>query len=133
AFGTREDILRRAAGVPPRSSLPTVEELHASLESARDRHPDLLTVERIGTSRLGDPILLYRIGDGAKRALLVGGVHPNEPIGSLTILHLVDQLLDDAEFREGADTTWYIVPCADPDGMRLNERWFADPSDRARY
>lgn len=133
AFGTREDILRRAAEVPPESSIPTVDELHARLERAREQHPDLLTVERIGTSRLGDPIPLYRLGEGAKTALIVGGVHPNEPIGSLTILHLVAQLLNDDAFREGADTTWYIVPCADPDGMRLNEGWFADPSDRARY
>lgn len=133
ALGSAEDILRRAGAVPPLTSIPTVDELNAGLERLRAEHPDHISRERIGTSRLGEPIWLYRIGSGQRSALIVGGVHPNEPIGSLTILHLVEQLAADPELRVGHDTTWSIVPCADPDGMRLNEKWFADPSDRALY
>lgn len=132
-LGTAEDILRRAAAVPDQTQIPTVDELHERIERLRAEHPDLLALERIGTSRLGEPIRLYHLGAGARSALVVGAVHPNEPIGSLTILHLIEQLLHDDSFRDGLDTTWHIVPCADPDGMRLNEGWFADPSDRDRY
>lgn len=133
ALGTVEDILHRAGAVPDQTSIPTVDELHERIEALRAERPDLISVERIGTSRLGEPIRLYHVGAGARSALIVGAVHPNEPIGSLTILHLLDQLLHDDDFREGLDTTWHIVPCADPDGMRLNEGWFSDPSDRERY
>lgn len=133
ALGTAEDILRRAGAVPQLTSIPTVDELNAALERLRSEHPALISRERIGTSRLGEPIWLYRVGTGRRSALIVGGVHPNEPIGSLTILHLVTELAGDAGFRDGCDTAWHIVPCADPDGMRLNEGWFADPSDRVLY
>lgn len=133
ALGTAEDILRRAGAVPEQASIPTVDELHEQIEALRATRPELVTVERIGTSRLGEPIRLYHVGSGRRSALIVGGVHPNEPIGSLTILHLVAQLLTDESFREQLDTSWHIIPCADPDGMRLNEGWFADPSDRERY
>ncbi|WP_223624296.1 M14 family zinc carboxypeptidase [Microbacterium sp. EST19A] len=131
--GTVEDILRRAGAAPSHTSFPTVDALNEQMEALRAQHPDLIRSERIGTSRLGEPITLYSIGEGTRSALVVGGVHPNEPIGSLTILHLTEQLASDAAFREELDTTWHIVPCADPDGMRLNEGWFADPSDRERY
>lgn len=132
-LGTTEDILRRAGAVPPLTSIPTVDVLNADLERLRSEHPDLVSRERIGTSRLGEPIWLYHAGAGHRSALIVGGVHPNEPIGSLTILHLVEQLVTDPGFRTECDTAWHIVPCADPDGMRLNEGWFADPSDRSLY
>ncbi|MDQ0727125.1 M14 family zinc carboxypeptidase [Microbacterium sp. W4I20] len=131
--GTTEDILRRAGAAPSHTAFPTVDALNEQLEALRAQHPHLLSVQRIGTSRLGEPISLYSIGTGTRSALVVGGVHPNEPIGSLTILHLIEQLATDAAFREQLDTTWHIVPCADPDGMRLNEAWFADPSDRELY
>ncbi|QTV80298.1 M14 family zinc carboxypeptidase [Microbacterium sp. NIBRBAC000506063] len=127
AIGPVEEILRRAGGVSAHTAFPTVDELHAAMEDLRARRPDLVTSERIGTSRLGEPIRRYRVGSGALSALIVGGVHPNEPIGSLTVLHLVEQLIADDDFRGRLDTTWHIVPCADPDGMRLNEGWFATP------
>lgn len=132
-LGTVEGILHRAGAVPEHVSIPTVDELHEGIEKLRAERPDLITLERIGTSRLGEPIRLYHVGAGARSALIVGAVHPNEPIGSLTILHLIEQLLHDDSFRNALDTTWHIIPCADPDGMRLNEGWFADPSDRERY
>ncbi|WP_300267234.1 M14 family zinc carboxypeptidase [Microbacterium sp.] len=133
ALGTAEDILRRAGAVPEHTHFPTVDELHQRLEDVRAEHPELITVERIGTSRLGEPIRLYHVGTGSRSALIVGAVHPNEPIGSLTIVHLVEQLVHDEAFRDGLDTAWHIIPCADPDGTRLNEGWFGDPADRERY
>ena len=131
--GTAEDILRRAGAVPAHTVFPTVDELHDAMEDLRARRPELVSARRVGTSRLGEPIPLYRVGTGTRSALIVGGVHPNEPIGSLTVLHLVEQLITDDAFREALDTVWHIIPCADPDGMRLNEDWFADPADRERY
>ena len=34
---------------------------------------------------------------------------------------------------QALDAAWHIIPCIDPDGMRLNEGWFAKPGDRTAY
>jgi hypothetical protein len=110
-----------------------LDELLAGFEAIRAAHPDLVRRRRIGTSRLGEPIHVYAVGGGPKQNLIVGGVHPNEPIGSLTVQHLIEELCADPGFREAFDATWHIVPCVDPDGYRLNEGWFDRPADRLHY
>lgn len=135
---TDDEIVERAVAIPHIEGFPTVDELLERLEALHRAHPDLLRVRRIGTSRLGEPIPLYTLAvaddeEPRGRALLVGGVHPNEPIGSHTILRLLGDLLDDAPLRQRLGVEWHVIPCADPDGMRLNEGWFADPSDDDRY
>ncbi len=126
-------VLRLAAEVPDRDGFPLVDDLHAAFDALAAAHPEQVTVTRIGTSRLGEPLHSYRIGSGSHAAVIVGGVHPNEPIGSWTALHLATWLLEDAATAATLDTTWRIVPTIDPDGMRLNEAWFHDPHDRVSY
>lgn len=128
-----ETLLFGVEPVPAMTGYPTVDQLLDRLEGLRAEHPELIAVERIGTSRLGEPLWLYTLGEGRLSGLLAGGVHPNEPIGSVTILHLVEQLASSADLRERLDTTWRIIPCADPDGMRLNEGWFQTPGDAETY
>jgi hypothetical protein len=126
-------ILRLVAEVPDRDGFPLVDDLHARFDALAAAHPEQVTVTRIGTSRLGDPLHSYRIGSGSHAAVVVGGVHPNEPIGSWTALHLAETMVGDEATARALDTTWHIVPTIDPDGMRLNEAWFRDPFDRAWY
>ncbi|MGL3198454.1 MULTISPECIES: M14 family zinc carboxypeptidase [Curtobacterium] len=126
-------VLRLAAEVPDRDGFPLVDDLHAAFDALAAAHPEQVTVTRIGTSRLGEPLHSYRIGSGSHAAVIVGGVHPNEPIGSWTALHLATWLLEDAATAATLDATWHIVPTIDPDGMRLNEAWFHDPHDRVSY
>ncbi|MDR2381981.1 MAG: hypothetical protein LBE08_12605 [Bifidobacteriaceae bacterium] len=131
--GAPGEIVRRAGGVPGRTTFPTLDELATSFESTRAAHPDLVRRRRIGTSRLSEPIHVYTVGQGTKQNLVVGGVHPNEPIGSITAQHLISELCADRGLREAFDATWHIVPCIDPDGYRLNESWFGQPTDRLYY
>ncbi|MGO3135963.1 MAG: M14 family zinc carboxypeptidase [Agrococcus casei] len=131
--GSPEDILRRAAAVPEYSGFPTLDELADRFAELERQHPELVSSRRIGTSRLGDPLRMYSIGDGSLSHLIVGGVHPNEPIGSWTAVHLLEQLIRDPGLGKALDAAWHIVPCIDPDGMRLNEGWFAKPGDRTAY
>ncbi|MCW4384693.1 M14 family zinc carboxypeptidase [Salinibacterium sp. SYSU T00001] len=137
--GSPEDILRRAASAPDHSNFPTVDELVAGFDALEAAHPGLITSQRIGTSRLGEPIRMYSIGadatDGISTLshLVVGGVHPNEPIGAWTATHLLQQLAEDAGLREGLGARWHIIPCIDPDGARLNEAWFKRPGERSHY
>ncbi|WIE66003.1 M14 family zinc carboxypeptidase [Curtobacterium sp. MCLR17_036] len=126
-------VLRLATSVPDRDGFPLVDDLHARFAALAAAHPDRVTVTRIGTSRLGEPLHSYRIGSGSHAAVVVGGVHPNEPIGSWTALHLAETMATDTATADALDTTWHVVPTIDPDGMRLNEAWFHDPHDRVRY
>ncbi|MFF4415388.1 M14 family zinc carboxypeptidase [Streptosporangium sp. NPDC001559] len=119
--------------VPDHTAFPTVDQMHAELDELAAAHPDLVRLRRIGTSRLGEPLRVATVGSGPRDAVIIGGPHPNEPIGSLTVSNLLRQLVEDASLREGLGYRWHLIPCVDPDGARLNEGWYARPSDRRAY
>lgn len=125
-------ILERIDALEPRRAFPGVDEIRAIADDIADRHPGVVTRTVIGTSRLGEEIVDYAIGDGPA-LLVVGGVHPNEPIGFHTALELMRDLAVGRRPTAGLGARWHIVPCIDPDGTRLNEGWFADPGDRVAY
>lgn len=114
--------------VPDFTAFPLVDELVDQLEELASRYPDVASLIRAGTSRLGEPITALRVESGPREALVFGGVHPNEPIGGLTALHLARALCAAPELRQRLSYSWTVVPCIDPDGMRLNEGWFKGPS-----
>lgn len=133
-----DEIVMRASSLPELDGYPTVDDLLERIEALRTEFPELLTRRRVGTSRLGEPIMEYTLregeGEGRRvRCLVVGGIHPNEPIGSHTVIRLLDDLLRDASLRERLATDWHVIPCIDPDSMRLNEGWFDDPFDAETY
>src|SRR5580658_5476780 len=119
--------------VPDFSAFPLVDELVDQLEALAGGHPDVASLVRVGTSRLGEPIPALRVEGGPREALVFGGVHPNEPIGGLTALHLARTLCAGPELRHRLDYSWTVVPCIDPDGMRLNEGWFDGSFVRSHY
>lgn len=125
-------IHEHVAALEPLRTFPTVDELQRRADAVVAEHPDRVAAVRIGTSRLGEPIVDHVVGHGPA-ILVVGGVHPNEPIG----FHSALQLLEDVARGEGPaaelEATWHVIVCADPDGTRLNESWFADPADRVTY
>jgi len=133
AIGSAEDILRRAAQVPAIQHFPTLDALWERFAHIQLQHPELVSSLRIATSRRGEPILCYSIGRGRRSHLIVGGVHPNEPIGSWTAIHMLESLIGDPELLDRLDATWHIVPSIDPDGGRLNEGWFHNSGDRNFY
>ncbi|MDM8084377.1 M14 family zinc carboxypeptidase [Cellulomonas cellasea] len=127
------DAVRLARQVPPIRDFPAVDALLASFDALVARHPGLASSRRIGTSRLGEPIPMVSIGHGRRQHLMFAGVHPNEPVGFRTLEHLARLLCEDDALRERLDATWHLVPCIDPDGTRLNEGWFAEPTSRTEY
>ena len=122
-----------AAGVGEISRFPGVDDLLTRFDALVEQYPGLAASRRVGTSRLGEPIPAITVGTGPMQHLIVGGVHPNEPVGGLSAFHLARLLCENAELRDDLDASWTFVPCIDPDGMRLNEGWFADPADRTGY
>lgn len=117
------------ATIPPIDTFPGVDDLLQRADDLADRIG--ATRHVIGRARSGAEIPAYTVGAGATRVVVVGGVHPNEPIGFHSVLVLLGLLAE----RDPAlpDATWHIVPCIDPDGVRLNESWFAAPADRGSY
>jgi hypothetical protein len=119
--------------VPDLGQFPSVDALHTELDALAAAHPDVVSVRRIGTSRLGEPLRVLTLGDGPADAVVIGGPHPNEPIGGLTVGVLAGLLCRDAALRAELGYRWHLLPCADPDGTRLNEGWFGKPGDRRAY
>ncbi|MEA2585825.1 MAG: hypothetical protein QOF33_3910 [Thermomicrobiales bacterium] len=119
--------------VPPMERYYRVAELDARADDLAAAYPEAVRVERIGTSRAGHPIRMMTIGDGPIPALLFGCPHPNEPIGAQMLDHLARVLAQDADLRERLPFTWYLIPCVDPDGTKLNEGWFDDPGSLLNY
>ena len=126
-------LLTLLKNLPEQKAFPTVDELLASFHRMAEASGGRMAGRRIGTSRLGEPLECFTVGTGSRHLLLVGGVHPNEPIGSLTTQEVARLALSDEPILEALDATWHIVPCIDPDGMRLNEDWFEKPTDRLWY
>ncbi|WP_248958843.1 M14 family zinc carboxypeptidase [Sphaerisporangium perillae] len=127
------DVREQMRRVPELDRFPSVDEMHAELDRLAARYPGLVRVRRIGTSRLGEPLRALTLGTGTRDALVIGGPHPNEPIGSLTVSELTRLLCEDAGLREGLGYRWHLIACVDPDGARLNEGWYARPGDRRHY
>lgn len=126
-------MLDELDSVPAFDRFATVDEVNARLAALADRHPTIATLRRIGTSRLGDPLLCLTISGGPRHAIIAAGPHPNEPIGGLTVTHMADRLCADDRLRRDSGYTWHLVACLDPDGTRLNEGWFAGPFTKTHY
>ncbi|MEU1056203.1 M14 family zinc carboxypeptidase [Streptomyces sp. NPDC005876] len=112
---------------------PTVDELGAAAAALAARHPGRARLRRVGTSRAGDPLLLLSVGHGDRQVLVVAGPHANEPVGGATALRLAERALADPRLTDGADATWNLLLCLDPDGLRRNEGWLTGPYTLGRY
>lgn len=113
--------------VPDYKVFLTVDEMDESTKKLAEEFPDVVTVFEAGTSREGHSILCMKIGNGPKNALCFACPHPNEPIGAMTMEYFSRALAEDDQLREELGFTWYIIKCIDPDGVRLNEKWFKGP------
>ncbi|WP_307623024.1 M14 family zinc carboxypeptidase [Streptomyces sp. V3I7] len=110
-----------------------MDELGARAAALVTRRPGDARLRRIGTSRAGAPLWLLSIGHGSRNVLVVAGPHANEPVGGATALNLAERALADPRLTEGADATWNLLLCLDPDGSRRNEGWLGGPYTLGRY
>ena len=69
-----------------------------------------------GRSFLGAPLYVYRVGDGPRARLLVGGIHGGYEGNTIELVQaFLDVLIDHPEMVP-APLTLYLIPCANPDG-----------------
>ena len=127
------DIRALMSQVPEMDRFLTLDELNADLGRLACDHPEVTSIRRVGTSKLGEPIPMLSIGSGARNAFLFACPHPNEPIGAMLVHHLAHLLCRDAALRDRFDYSWHLIGCVDPDGTRLNEGWFAGPFTPRNY
>ena len=121
---------RRAAGMPGFVGLQTLQDRRDRLLA---RYPGLLTRQVVGQSRNGRPIELVTLGGGARSALVVAGIHANEPTGCLVADLLMHELTENDSLRRRLDTTWHFINPLDPDGFVLNEGWFSSAPSLSNY
>lgn len=126
------DLLAR---IPAIDKFPTVDEIHEFTKRLAAENAKSVSLDVVGNSRDGDPIHLLTIRPKHSRGsvLVTGQPHPNEPIGMASVIVMCENLATDPALLEELGVTWYFVPCADPDGTRLNEGWFAGPWTREHY
>ena len=110
-----------------------MDELGARAAALVTHHPRHARLRRVGTSRAGTPLLLLSVGHGSRQVLVVAGPHANEPVGGATVLRLAERAVADPHLTEGADATWNLLLCVDPDGLRRNEGWLSGPYTLGRY
>ena len=110
-----------------------MDELRVRAAALVDRRPSDARLRQVGTSRAGLPLWLLSVGHGSRQALVVGGPHANEPVGGATALRLAERTLADPRLSDGADVTWNLLLCLDPDGARRNEGWLSGPYTLGSY
>jgi len=123
------------ADLAPIDRFPTVDEMREFAARLAAEHPDRVQLRDLGRSRAGDALQLLTISPEQPRlsVLVIGQPHPNEPIGMATIVTLAERLVAHPGALDALQAAWHFVPCADPDGTRLNEGWFAGPWTREHY
>lgn len=104
------------------------EELRADIGLLTDKYP-LITTETIGTSVMGKPLHLVKIGNGRRKLHVNAALHANEWLTSPCLLAFLEQYAEACRRGknwQGHDPkrwfdnwTIYAVPMANPDGVEL--------------
>jgi hypothetical protein len=124
------------ATVPSANAYPSTDELATRTAQLATAYPEVSALRVIGRSVVGEPLTCLTIDGGPTArgtAVVFGLPHPNEPVGGLTSLHLVERLATNTALRRRLALTWHVVTNADPDGLRLNEGWLRGPFTREHY
>ncbi|GHF79922.1 hypothetical protein GCM10018790_67160 [Kitasatospora xanthocidica] len=109
---------------------PTAAQAECAARRLALRHPDRCRLREVGRSRAGRPLLLLSVDRGPRAVLVVGGPHPNEPIGTAGAVRLAELLLE-RPARPGL--SWHLLLCLDPDGAALNAGWLDGPLTMGRH
>lgn len=89
------------------------------------------SVQQIGTSAGGRPLLAYHFGTGSRRLIFVGGIHGGYEWNTIVLAHEMMDYLRENPAAIPSDLTVTIIPSANPDGEFLitGEDGFFDAAD----
>ena len=107
--------------VPKWDSYYTIDEVNAETRRLAEEHRDIIELIELGHSAQGELILCLKMGKGRYNALIHGYPNCEEPYGGNLLTYLCRALANHGDVMEELDYTWYLIPCSDPDGARLND------------
>ncbi|WP_406198531.1 M14 family zinc carboxypeptidase [Kitasatospora sp. NBC_01560] len=122
--------VRSAAASHRPDRYPTVAQAVAAARRLGERFPGRCRLREVGSSRAGRPLVLLSVDEGERTVLVVGGPHPNEPVGVASAVRLAERVL---ELPPRPGVAWHVLFCLDPDGAALNDGWLAGPLSAARH
>jgi len=105
----------------------TVDELNAAAQRLAADYPERVKLLELGRSTNGEMIYCLKIGEGRHNAFVHGFPNTEEPYGGNLLTYLSRALAESPDAAEATGYTWYLVPCSDPDGARLNEGFQRGP------
>ena len=98
------------------------------------RDTPAITMEDIGVSRDGRPLIALTLGSGPTHITVKGNAHADEPTGIVTCLLLARLLTEHPDWRILKDHfRFFLVPTANPDGLARNREWMTESFDLRRY
>lgn len=100
------------------------------ISQLRSRYSETIKLYTLGNSTTGKAIPLLAVGDGEKKALVIGAIHAREHLTTKYILRCIEEYCHCVENGDGiygqydlkklfSEYTLYIVPCANPDGLEI--------------
>jgi hypothetical protein len=84
----------------------------------------------IGTSQAGAPLVVYRLGEGAKRVVILGGQHGGPERNTVELVEAIRAYYQDTPLPSGIELD--ILPVANPDGLANGSRQLAGGVDPNR-
>lgn len=132
------DITINTPAFQKKKGYTSYEELIAFLNSNVSKHPNLMSISFIGTSQKGKEIPMVHINkkndnDNKVKVWIQGGLHGNEMGSTESVLHIIDQLLNNAEYAYLLNKIELkMIPMANIDGYEKEDRYAANGLDLNR-
>ena len=112
------------------STPESYDSLMTNMLTLRNKYPNSLKLFTAGYSESGKEILMFTMGNGEKKALVVGGIHAREHITTKYLLRVIEDYCFQNEKGTGnfgnfnikdllSEYTLYIIPCVNPDGLEI--------------
>ncbi len=104
--------------------------INSTVKKLAALYPDKIKITNIGKSEADKSITMITLGNGKKKALVIGAIHAREHITTKYILRCVEDYCFASTTASGKlggynirsllnEYTLYIVPCANPDGLEI--------------
>ena len=105
------------------------EEMMIYLKKYEQKFPQKFSMKFIGESQKGKDVPLVRLTSPSRnrkiRVWIQGGLHGNEPAGTESIFHLIEEILSRKTYLlDQLDIT--LIPMANIDGYEKNDRYAAN-------
>ncbi len=124
-----DSVNKNGTGIVNPDRTYSYEMMLSDAEALKTAYPGLVETDVIGKSVEGRDILLLKLGRGDKKIAFVGAHHAREYITSTYLMETIDEYARSYESGAGYggfdikmlldETTIYIVPMVNPDGVSL--------------